>query len=76
MARQGKDPVVGARIVRIRAMTVAEAKREGWEIDHVDGPPSVVELDSGAILYPSRDPEGNGPGALFGYAEGKMIVFR
>jgi hypothetical protein len=30
------------------------------------GEATVLVLDDGTILYPSRDDEGNGPGALFG----------
>jgi hypothetical protein len=54
---------IGAKIVKVRLMTKAEAELEGWDIDH-DTPPVIV-LDTGAIIYPSSDPEGNGPGMLF-----------
>jgi hypothetical protein len=57
---------VGRTIRAIRAMTPAELKAEGWDADNIDGPPLVVVLDDGAKLYAARDPEGNGPGALFG----------
>ena len=46
-------------------MTNEEAERDGWGIGR-HGPPPVIVLDDGTLLYPSRDPEGNGPGALFG----------
>jgi len=54
----------------MRNMTKAELKREGW-----DGKCICLELDDGTILYPSRDEEGNGPGALFGYEDGKTIMY-
>lgn len=54
--------VIGSKIVNMRAMTKKEMKAEDW-----DGPPCIaLELDNGSILYPSRDEEGNGPGAMFG----------
>ena len=42
-------------------------EREGWDDDR---PSVAIVFDSGAIVYPSRDEEGNGPGCLFGYYEG------
>jgi hypothetical protein len=59
------DQIEGQRIVAIRGMTDAELVREDWSVRHGDSPP-VIELESGIVLYPSMDPEGNGPGALFG----------
>jgi len=59
----GQQPLVGRRIAGVRPMTKTEMQHFGW-----DGwaPGIVVELDDGTKLYPSRDPEGNGPGALIG----------
>ena len=57
-----KDNVLGQRIVAIRAMTPEEAEAEGWDRSGA----TVIELESGALLYPSRDSEGNGPGEVFG----------
>jgi len=54
---------IGARIVNVRLMTKAEADAEGWDIEHEI--PPVIVLNTGAIIYPSSDPEGNGPGMLF-----------
>lgn len=56
------------RIIAVRRMSPAEMRREGWETDR---PPPVIELFGGRasppwLLYPARDQEGNGPGALFG----------
>jgi hypothetical protein len=64
MADKEKSDVVGKTITDVRALTKAELKKEGWE--ERDGPVVVLVLSNGAILYPSRDPEGNGPGVLFG----------
>jgi len=55
--------LVGCRIVAVRAMDAHELAAEGWD-DHETVP--VLVLDNGVIVYPSRDDEGNGPGALFG----------
>lgn len=59
------DAIVGQRIVEIRDMTDAELDAEGWEPDFHGRPPAIV-LENGTVLYPSRDEEGNGGGALFG----------
>lgn len=58
--------VVGATIVMLRAMTKEEMTAEGWTENWHGCAPTVIVLSTGAILYPSRDEEGNGPGALFG----------
>ena len=55
--------LVGRRIVEVGAMSAREREGEGWPPD--ESVPVLV-LDSGTILFPSRDEEGNGPGALFG----------
>ncbi len=54
---------VGRRIVAVRAMTKDELAAEGWPPNETV--PTLV-LDDGTVLFPSRDEEGNGPGALFG----------
>ena len=56
---------VGKRIVAIREMTSAELANEGWTLGRGEAAPVIV-LDDGTLLYPSRDPEGNGPGEFFG----------
>ena len=58
------DSIAGQRIVEIREMTDEELEREGWQT-HVGRPTPVLELEAGTILYPSTDPEGNAPGAVF-----------
>ncbi len=63
MTKAANDPVVGRRIVAIRPMSETELAAEGWPTE--DLAPAIV-LDNGAVVFPSRDGEGNGPGALFG----------
>ena len=53
--------LVGQRIKNIRTSTKAERIRENWEENF-----QVIVLENGNKLYPSRDYEGNGSGALFG----------
>lgn len=53
--------VVNRQIVAVRPMTKAEREAEGW-----CRPATVLVLDNGTILYPSRDDEGNDAGVLFG----------
>lgn len=59
------DSVIGATIVGARQMTVQEIAEEGWDYSKPEDT-TVLILSTGAILYPSADWEGNGPGALFG----------
>jgi hypothetical protein len=46
-------------------MTKVEQNAEGWR-----RPATVLVLDDGTLLYPSRDGEGNDAGALFGKSPG------
>lgn len=55
--------IVGAKIVGARVMTKEEQEAEGWDFR---GDAVLLELDNGMRLYPSQDPEGNGPGCMFG----------
>lgn len=58
--------LIGSKITRVRPMTKREMRAEGW-----DGqPPLCLVLDNGAIIFPSRDHESNGPGILFGRDKG------
>lgn len=52
-------------VQEIRQMTDAELEREGWD-HHRGKTPTVIVFEDGTKIYPSKDPEGNGPGALFG----------
>lgn len=62
-AKVAKEWPVGRRIVEVRPMTPEELKDVGWDWGGAYVP--IVILDDGSILYPSTDPEGNGPGAIF-----------
>jgi hypothetical protein len=64
-----ENPIVGATIVKVRPMTDAEMKAEYWFVaEHKR--PAVIELSNGAIIYPSMDHEGNGPGVLLTASNG------
>ncbi len=52
--------ITGRTIVQVRWATVPEMEREYWS-----GHCLVLVLDNGLVVLPSRDEEGNGPGALF-----------
>jgi hypothetical protein len=60
--------LVGRTITAVRPLTSKEAAECGWELVRYEIPYGLV-LDNGDILAPSRDPEGNGPGALFALTE-------
>ncbi len=47
-------------------MTDSEYSREYWERER-HNPVYVLELENGCQIFASRDYEGNGGGALFGY---------
>ena len=57
----------------VRKMSKEELDAEGW-LAHDEEMPSVIEFTDGTIIYPSRDPEGNGAGALFGILNGESII--
>ena len=67
------DPLTGQKIVNVRQITEEEAGVQGW---HLGGSAcAVIELENGLKLFPSRDPEGNGPGCLFGeHKDGEGII--
>jgi hypothetical protein len=56
---------VGETLTDVRPMTDAEMRREGW-YSNGHWPPVALVFSCGTVMYPSRDPEGNGPGELFG----------
>ena len=66
--------ITGATIVRVRFMTDAEIRAEGWENLLGMAEPVALELDNGMVLYPARDEEGNGPGELFGTHNGELVM--
>lgn len=56
----------GRTITDVRQMTDEEMEENGWHTGSIHANPPVFELDDGTLIYPSADPEGNGPGAIFG----------
>ena len=68
------DTLIGQTITAVRPLTDSEARAEGWEITPHD-PCIVIETSGGWKLYPSRDSEGNGPGALFGIMPNGKTVY-
>ena len=56
--------MIGAKIKKVRHMNKIELSNEGWEPDEEV---VAIELDNQAVIYASRDYEGNGGGAIFGY---------
>ena len=63
-----KIELVGQKIVHIRPLNKREIEHEGWDAEHHSDKAMCIILDNGVHLYPSMDYEGNGGGALFGYA--------
>ena len=57
------DPLVGKRIVDVSPMQKHEMSAFGW-----DSPGVRILLKDGTKIYASQDPEGNGPGTIFGEA--------
>lgn len=68
-------PLAGRRIVAVRRMTEEEMAREMWYGRFEASRPFVLELEGDLVLYPARDREGNGPGALFGYSGNLDCLF-
>ena len=63
------------KIENVRRMTEDELEKNGWASGR-HAAPVVLELANGDKLFPSCDPEGNAPGALFGEnADGEPFVF-
>ena len=52
--------LVGRKIVLTRYLSEEEITDLGWDQKAI-----VIFLDNGTYLFPSRDDEGNGAGALF-----------
>lgn len=52
--------LVGKAITAVRYLTEEEREELGWHDRSV-----VIQLSDGTLLWPSRDDEGNGAGALF-----------
>lgn len=57
---------VGERVKCVRLATADECEEQGFDPSCRWGPPVVViEFESGSLLFPSQDDEGNGPGTFF-----------
>ena len=56
--------MIGAKVKKVRLMNETELSNEGWELDEEI---VAIELDNKTVIYASRDYEGNGGGAIFGY---------
>jgi hypothetical protein len=56
-----EERLVGRTVKSVRYLTPEETKEMGWY-----SRPLVIEFDDGSLIFPSRDDEGNGAGALFG----------
>lgn len=63
-----------SEIESVRGATDEELEILGW--DHVPDRhrPAVIETTDGGVFIPSRDEEGNGPGALFEIANGESFL--
>ena len=59
-----KKNLVGRKIVSVRYLSDEELETLDWYDKAI-----VIQLDDGSIIFPSRDDEGNGAGALFGQNE-------
>ena len=59
----GDDQLIGQTVTEVREMTDEEFDDQLWH-QTVGGGPRVIVLENGTVLFPSCDPEGNGPGAL------------
>jgi len=59
----------GLLIRDVRPMTAQELSHQAWDIPSWEKPPFVLVM-TGMILFPSRDPEGNGPGIWVVSAKG------
>lgn len=56
---------VGLTVTNVRMMTKDELYNECWG-EAYGGFPVVLEFNDGSKIYASSDPEGNGPGCIFG----------
>ncbi len=61
--------IIGQKIVSVRKATHSEKNANHWDEDF-----TVIELENGIKLYPSRDDEGNGPGVLFGEKQKEYFI--
>ena len=57
--KKASSILLGKTITRVRYMSDDEQEDMGWYNKAI-----VIQLDNGIALFPTRDDEGNGPGAL------------
>jgi len=69
-AEVAETHLLGRTIVGCRYMSREEAEGMDWY-----SRPLVLELDDGALVFPSRDDEGNDGGALFGNRGDENLTF-
>ncbi len=55
----------GLSIRKVRPMTEKEMRDLDWHRGGDDSGAVAMELSDGTVMYPSQDPEGNGPGMIF-----------
>jgi len=65
------DEITGKKIVAVRKLTAKEMQNEGWD---TSSEAMCLVLEGGALIYASRDDEGNGPGSLFGQQKGQTYT--
>lgn len=67
------DPteLVGTVIRRIAPLSEASVPSD-WVINPHNPRPPSIELDTGTVIVPLADPEGNGPGTLWSYPEREL----
>jgi hypothetical protein len=64
-AEEARQSLVGRTVRAVRYLKKEEMDALGWEESVV-----VIEFDDGTLIFPSRDDEGNGGGAMFGQGPG------
>lgn len=64
---------VGLKVTDVRMMTKGELLDEGWDEGFGDFPVAIV-FEDGSKIYASCDPEGNGPGCLFGLTKNQEQI--
>lgn len=64
-----KEKLVGRKIVDVKYMSKQDMDTLGWDDRAV-----LLVLDDGNVIWPSRDDEGNGAGALFTNDEDLPVI--
>lgn len=61
--------VAGDKVKEVRDMTPEEQESSFGDVDRFSSA-KVIIMESGVKIFPSKDPEGNGAGCLFGEFKG------